>query len=416
MTASSLPGPTRRNSYAVWELTLRCNLSCGHCGSRAGTARAHELSTSEAFDLVRQLADSGIDEVTLIGGEAYLRPDWLDIVAAIRRAGMRCTMTTGGYGLSRTVVQRMRDAGLQRVSVSVDGLEATHDRQRGKSGSFAAAFRTLGALRDEGLPSSANSQINRLSLPEWPALYERLREAGVDSWQWSMTVPMGNAVEQHAWLLQPAEIDTVFSVLARVARRARREGVGIAPGNNVGYFGPHERLLRGHGRPEANVFWQGCDAGMRGLGIEADGTVKGCPSLPTDAFAAGSIRERRLADLLETDALRFNEHAGTEAGEAHLWGHCGTCEYRSVCRGGCSWTAHVFFGRRGNNPYCHHRALSLAKRGRRERVQLERPAQGRPFDTGLFSLLEEPLDAPWPVDDPLHVLGATWPAGWEQHP
>src|SRR5262245_28219769 len=64
-------------TYAVWELTLRCDLACRHCGSRAGRARPDELSTEEALDVVRQLAELGTREVTLIGGEAYLRDDWV---------------------------------------------------------------------------------------------------------------------------------------------------------------------------------------------------------------------------------------------------------------------------------------------------------------------------------------------------
>jgi radical SAM protein with 4Fe4S-binding SPASM domain len=407
----------RRTSYAVWELTLKCNLKCGHCGSRAGDARAHELTTAEALDVVRQLAEVGITEVTLIGGEAYLRADWLDLAAAITRAGMLCTLTTGGLGLSLDTVRRMKAAGIARASVSVDGLADAHDRQRGVPGSFAAALRTLGFFQQVGLPASANSQLNRLSLPQLPALYEVLREAGVSSWQVAMTVPMGNAVEQRAWLLQPAELDAAFAVLARVARRAAREGVRVMAGNNVGYYGPHERLLRGHGRDGANVFWQGCGAGLASLGLEADGTVKGCPSLPTAAYSGGNVRDTPLAALLETDALRFNEGGGTEAGEAHLWGHCATCQYRRLCRGGCSWTAQVFFGRRGNNPYCHHRALTKASGGLRERVVLQQAAPGLPFDHGVFGLVEEPLGAPWPEDDlALHFTQAQWPPGWEAHP
>lgn len=85
-----------RTSYAVWEITLKCNLACSHCGSRAGQARHQELSTAEALNLVQQLAEVGIKEVTLIGGEAFLRPDWLVIAKAITDAGMLCGMTTGG--------------------------------------------------------------------------------------------------------------------------------------------------------------------------------------------------------------------------------------------------------------------------------------------------------------------------------
>src|SRR5688572_4665359 len=86
----SLPiaGPARdvdrrwRPIYTVWEITLRCDLACRHCGSRAGRERPDELSTAEALDLVRQLHEMEVDEVTLIGGEAYLRDDWIEIAKA----------------------------------------------------------------------------------------------------------------------------------------------------------------------------------------------------------------------------------------------------------------------------------------------------------------------------------------------
>src|SRR5215469_10899030 len=78
-----------RPIYAVWELTLKCDLACAHCGSRAGRARPDELDTAQCLDLVGQMAALGVLEVTVIGGEAYLRDDWLTIVRAIRGAGMR---------------------------------------------------------------------------------------------------------------------------------------------------------------------------------------------------------------------------------------------------------------------------------------------------------------------------------------
>jgi MoaA/NifB/PqqE/SkfB family radical SAM enzyme len=69
--------------YVVWELTLRCDQPCSHCGSRAGAARARELSPAECLAVVPQLVEMGAREVTLIGGEAYLRPDLPDIVRAL---------------------------------------------------------------------------------------------------------------------------------------------------------------------------------------------------------------------------------------------------------------------------------------------------------------------------------------------
>ena len=110
-----------RPIHAIWETTLKCDLACRHCGSRAGRERPDELTTAESLDLVAQMAALGVLEVSLIGGEAYLRADWLEIVAAIRAAGMQCTMVTGGRGLTAERARAAAAAGLQSVSVSIDG-------------------------------------------------------------------------------------------------------------------------------------------------------------------------------------------------------------------------------------------------------------------------------------------------------
>lgn len=405
--------PYRRISYAVWEITLKCNLACQHCGSRAGHTRAKELSTAEALDLVKQMADVGITEVTIIGGEAFLRPDWLEIAQAITKAGMLCGMTTGGYGITLDTARRMKEAGIGVVSVSVDGLEATHDRLRGRQGSWQWAFKTMSHLKQAGIRFGCNTQINRLSAPEFPQIYELLRDAGIFAWQIQLTVPMGNAADNSDILLQPYELLDVYPMIARVAQRAKREGVQVQPGNNIGYYGPYERLLRGG---DAWSFWQGCNAGLSTLGIEADGAIKGCPSLPTTAYTGGNIRDYSLRTIIEeTEELRFNLGADTPKGTDHLWGFCKTCEFAELCRGGCSWTAHVFFDKRGNNPYCHYRALTQKKSGIRERVFLQRRADGNPFDNGEFALIEEPINASWPENDPLHFTAdrIQWPKGWE---
>lgn len=407
----------RRTSYAVWEITLKCNLACSHCGSRAGQAREKELSTEKALDLVQQLAEVGIKEVTLIGGEAFLRPDWLEIAQAITQAGMLCSMTTGGYGISLELARRMKAAGITMVSVSTDGLEATHDRLRGRKGSWKSGLRTMSYLKEVGIPFGCNTQINRLSAPEFPLIYEHIRDAGARAWQIQLTVPMGNAADNTDILLQPYELLDLYPMLARVARQASCEGVQVHAGNNIGYYGPYERRLRGGGNEWG--FWQGCGAGLSTLGLEADGTIKGCPSLPTAAYAGGNIRDRSLREVIEqAEALQFNLSAGTPQGTDHLWGFCKTCEFAELCRGGCTWTAHVFFDRRGNNPYCHHRALAQAQHGIRERVYPKVRAQGLPFDNGEFTLIEEPLDAPWPENDPLHFTAEhiQWSDHWQDDP
>jgi len=393
-----------RSCYAVWELTLQCNLACVHCGSRAAHARPEELTTAEALDLVAQMRDAGITEVALIGGEAFLRADWLSIVQAIRSAGMSCTLTTGGYGISAAAARSMAQAGVQQVSISIDGTRATHDALRGRTGSWAAAFNTFQHLRNAGVPITANTQINRLSAPEFALIYADLRDAGCTAWQVALTVPMGRAADRPEILLQPSELLDLFPLLNELATQAAQDGIAFHPGNNIGYFGPFERNLRS--AQGTNAIWDGCQAGLTSIGIEANGDIKGCPSLPTSAYVGGNIRHTPLRQILETAELSINTAMGTPAGAEHLWGFCRTCDYAELCRGGCTWTAHVFFGKRGNNPYCHHRALTRRREGLRERLVLNTRAAGTPFDHGIFTLLEEPTHAPWPEGDALRFSDA----------
>lgn len=407
----------RRDAYAVWEITLKCNLACKHCGSRAGDAREGELDTEEALELIRQMAEAGITEVTLIGGEAFLRPDWLTLVRAISDAGMTATMTTGGYGINKFTAKKMVEAGLTQVSVSIDGLEKTHDWLRGKPGSFKQCMISLQSLREAGMTYTFNSQINRMSAPEWPALYEVARDAGCSAWQYGFTVPMGNAADRPELLIQPYELVDLFPVLARVSNRAIQEGMELYPGNDIGYFGPYDNVLR-HTQHERGAAWQGCGAGASGIGIEADGKIKGCPSLPSDAYTGGNIRDVPLRKIMETKELTFNLHGGTKKGVEHLWGFCRSCEWASLCRGGCTWTAHVFFDKRGNNPHCHSRALKLKDQGIRERFEQIRKAPGLPFDNGEFKLYEEKWDDPLPANDPLRFTKekVVWSESWVDWP
>jgi radical SAM protein with 4Fe4S-binding SPASM domain len=371
----------------VWEITLRCDLACRHCGSRAGRARPDELSTDECLDVVRQLAELGTREVALIGGEAYLRDDWTTIVRAIKDHGMLPVMTTGGRGLDEARARAAADAGMYAVSVSIDGDRETHDRLRGVRGSWDAAYAALGHLRAAGIRVATNTQVNRLTMPEMPAMVDRLAACGVESWQIQLTVAMGRAADEPDVLLQPYDLLELQPMLAGLFAAASERGIALVAGNNVGYFGPHEATLR---RRTRLGHAGGCGAGRASMGIEADGAVKGCPSLATERWAGGNVREAPLRDIWErASALRYTR----ERTVADLWGFCATCYYADECRAGCTWTADSLFGRPGNNPYCHHRALERRRDGLRERVVRVKEAPGVPFDNGLFELVVEP----WPA-------------------
>jgi radical SAM protein with 4Fe4S-binding SPASM domain len=372
----------------VWELTLACDLKCVHCGSRAGHARPSELNTAECLALVQQLADLGAREVALIGGEAYLRPDWTEIVRAIRKLGMDCSLQTGGRNLTEKRIAAAAAAGLQGAGVSIDGLAPLHDYLRGVAGSFDKAILALRRLKAHGIVTSVNTQITAPVVDQLDALFEEILGAGVSSWQIALTVPMGRAADRPDLLLQPYQLLDLMPRLAEIHRRGYDRGLILQPSNNIGYFGPFESLWRCS--DDSSVYFSGCNAGQNLIGIEADGSIKGCPGLPGD-YIGGNVRVTPLREIWESSQqLGFTRQRTSD----ELWGFCRDCYYADVCLGGCTWMAHTLLGRRGNNPYCHHRTLQLAERGLRERVAKTREAPGRPFDYGQFELIVEPLDAP----------------------
>ena len=135
--------------------------------------------------------------------------------------------------------------------------------------------------------------------------------------------------------------------------------------------------------------------------MEADGKIKGCPSLPSDVFTGGYTHTDNIAEVMrhapEVNHTRLR-------GREDLWGYCRECYYGDICKGGCTWTSHCTLGKAGNNPYCIHRAMEYEKQGLREQLVRVSPPPGVPFDHGVFETRLQPIPHE-DVDLPATVLG-----------
>ena len=325
------------------ELTLRCPCRCLTCGSAAGQARADELAHDEWLGLIGELADLGCRRMSLLGGEPLLYERWPELARAACARNIVVDMVTSGQGLDASVAKHMQEAGLHSVTVSVDGLEATHDRQRAMPGSFQQALHAIRCADGAGLMVGATTQVNRETLAELPALAPILESAGVLGWQLQMTLPMGRAESRRLAL----GADQMPELLGLLRRMTTRPGLRPHLTDNIGYGTCDDLRLRtiqgGFPRP-----WLGCRAGLDGLGITSDGRVKGCLSLP-DAYGESSVRARRLADLwADPSAFAYNRRFVPES----LSGPCAACDQAQVCRGGCTSTALSFHGRTGTSTHC----------------------------------------------------------------
>ena len=343
----------------TWELTLRCNLNCGHCGSRAGRARPGEMPLSTMLRVTRELATMGCRRLTLAGGEPTLSPHWSAVAAEGARLGVKTNMVTNGVGWDRARVRRAKDAGLVSLGVSLDGLEGTHDGNRGCKGLFGQVMRLLDDCAAEGLPVGAVTTIWRGNDRDLGKMHELL--AGrVYVWQLQLGAAMGNLRDHRHEQIAPEDL---LWLVPEIAGLIRKGGANIQVADNVGYYGPYEEAIRSKRRTPVPC-WIGCYAGCRHVGIEADGGVKGCLSIQADRRTEGNLQIDSFADIWHRKGA-FAYNRGFRLDD--LAGFCRTCEHAAVCRGGCLSMRTCEGG--GENPFCYHRVATLAER----RVRRSRP-------------------------------------------
>jgi radical SAM protein with 4Fe4S-binding SPASM domain len=342
---------------AVWELTLRCNLNCRHCGSKAGKARRDELSLPQALRLAEQLAELRCRYMTLSGGEPLLRRDWALIAEKLVDLGVTTGMISNGTLWSKEVAATVKTVGLESVAFSVDGFQEAHEYQRRVKGQWAQVFRAIDSAVSRGIRVSVVTTINNRNLRELEGLRELLREHGVGRWQVQFATPTGNMAENRSLVMDPKDVLYAVPLIARMCRDNQRPKV--YPGHDVGYYGEPEEMLRD---PKATIpFWTGCSAGCSVIGIESNGNIKGCLSLPSilndeDAFIEGNVRDTPLREIwFRKGAFKYNREFTLD----QLGGFCRTCDYAEICRGGCTWSCYAEKGFVRDNPYCYWRQLKL---------------------------------------------------------
>jgi len=379
---SSPQKPSYRPEICVWELTCACNLRCGHCGSSAGAARPNELDTAECLALVRALAELGCRVITLSGGEPTLRGDWEEIASAIRDCGMIPNMVTNGIALDAGMARRMKAAGLANVAVSIDGPRDVHDRIRGKN-TFDKSCRTVGLLGEAGVSTVVMTTVNALNLHRLEETYRVAESLGAARWRTQLAKPMGNMKGKSDLTVRPTDLLLILPELYRLDTLGTTS-VGI--GDSLGYYGPYDALLRSTSWEGAPQCWGGCQAGMKAIGIESDGGIKGCLSIQAfrgehDRFIEGNVRQRSLASIWnDPAAFAYNRQFRVEK----LTGFCRRCENRARCRGGARCVSAAACGRISEDPYCYHRVATLAQRRPSARLKLGVATAASVFSLGLL--------------------------------
>ena len=155
-----------------WETTVGCNLRCAHCRAAAEPGRSpEELSTEEALAFVDDLAGFADPILILSGGEPLYRPDILEVATHASRQGFRVALATNGTLLDDAMAGKIASSGIQRVSISLDGVDAkVHDVFRGVPGAFDRAVAGIRHLKQHRVEVQINTTVTRHNMNDLPAM------------------------------------------------------------------------------------------------------------------------------------------------------------------------------------------------------------------------------------------------------
>lgn len=354
------PPPPR---LVFWETTAGCNLRCVHC-RRLDVLDAvsdTDLSTADAQSMIADIASNYKPILVLSGGEPLFRPDILDLADFARNHGLRVALATNGTLVTAEKAREIRQAGVARVSISLDGaLAETHDRFRG-AGNFERALAGFDHLKREGVSLQINMTVTRFNADQLPRLYDLCLARGADALHVFMLVPVGCGVqiaesdmlpsaEYEKWLnwFYDRDIERKIELKAtcaphyfRIVRQRSKEIGGLPPSH-------HRQETKGapagHPGQSLHQTTKGCLAGQGVCFVSHKGEVFPCGYLPV---SVGSLRTTPFKTLWESapvfQALRD---------PSKLEGKCGACSFKFVC-GGCRARAYYTHGDAlAEEPHC----------------------------------------------------------------
>jgi len=327
----------------AYEVTRRCRYNCRHCRANAGSTAGEELTTEQCKKILTSIAQFGRPMIILTGGEPMERDDIYEIAHFGQNLGLRMVMATCGYLINDDTIARLKEAGIQVLSFSLDGSSAeTHDKFRQAEGAFDAVINAAGIAKRAGVRFQINTTISKINIDEVPgiiALAERLRAYCFDAF---ILVPTGRGEKMADEILDPVRYEMLLNELLRLKLESDIE-VRVTCGPQFARICKQARAKKLLGKTN------GCMGG-RGFGfISYCGDVQTCGFLD---ISAGNLVENGY-DF--AGIWRKSEFLKRIRSVSDYKGDCGACEFVGVC-GGCRARAYAITGDyMAADPICNYK-------------------------------------------------------------
>ncbi len=311
---------THNLNYIFWEATLRCNISCKHCGSDCfadhTTPDMPYQDFLRAIDEIGDIISPEKTTIAIIGGEPLLRKDLEDLGHELKKRGLYFGIVTNGMLLSRQRLCSLMNAGLRSISISLDGLQDSHNWLRNSEKSFSKTTDAITYVAEQpDLVFDVITCVHKRNLKELPQVKDFLIQRNVPAWRMFSIFPRGRAAFDEELMLDTKELRSLFDFIVQTKKEKRID----ANYGCEGFAGDYELKIRDY------PFF--CISGVHVASVLADGSISGCPSTRDD-FIQGNIYHDNFRDCWENRYVEYRERKWMKT---RL---CENCPDFALCNGG----------------------------------------------------------------------------------
>ena len=333
-----------------WEMTQACALACRHCRAEAvPNAHSNELSFEEGVAFLRQIPEFGepLPQLILTGGDPLKRADLYELIDEARRLGIGVSITPAATGaLTRDVLVRLKEHGVEGLGLSLDGSTAEHhDSIRGVPGTFDRTMQAIRWAQELEMPLQVNTLVSAETAADVPAIYEILKPYGVTRWSLFFLISVGRGK-----VLQPLSPKEGEGLMEWIYETSLASPFTVATTEAPSYRRVALDRMRADGLTGDQIKRSGA---YRGFGIRdghgvmfVSNTGDICPAgfLP---LTVGNVRKDRVADVYRNAPTFQSLHD-----PAQFEGRCGDCEYHALCGGSRARAYEATGNALAEDPFC----------------------------------------------------------------
>ncbi|MCL1983757.1 MAG: radical SAM protein [Clostridiales bacterium] len=332
-SAHSIRGVSdKAGPVVVWNCTKTCNLSCVHCYSESQCKTYdNELTFEEACALIDDLAMYRCPVLLFSGGEPLMRPDLLDLARRASEKGIRPTISTNGTLIDMAMAKALKDTGVGYVGISLDGLEETNDRLRGKRGAFQLALEGIRNCVKVGQRVGLRFTVSKHNYTEVDGIFDLLERENIDRVCFYHLVYAGRGnlmIEQDISHEQTRSLlDTIIRRTLLLEERGQKKEILTVDNHADGVYvylktqSPYVLdMLRRNG---------GNRSGIAFACVDSEGNVHADQFTRQTSF--GNVKDHPFSEIWSNPSHPMLQ--GLRNRKPLLKGRCAACRYLDLCNG-----------------------------------------------------------------------------------